>query len=290
MLSPFTRSTIDVNIHVYYLLRKRKVCLHKMNQYPNGPQQPYPSQPGMPPQQPSTGPYPQQLGGYPSNPGYPQQPSGPMPYPQQGYPPPGQAPYPQQPVQQGPKKKPGIFKIGCSALVAVVVLIVIIAVASGGKSNTGTKVDTTANSSSSTTSNSANTQPAQHFKVGDTVNVGSIWQIVVSNVRTDPGGQYDSLKTGDTYLAIDASFKNISNQEQQLFGSADWTLKDPTGQTYNTSFDSNISATEPQGKVEAGGPGKGTLIYEVPSATKSFTLAFETNAFTSGQTIWDLSV
>jgi hypothetical protein len=191
--------------------------------------------------------------------------------------------------QQSPKKKLPLFKIGCGGLVGLVVLFVIIAIASGGKSNTGTADKPSAGN----TGNTTNSQPAastQHFKPGDTVNVGSIWQIVVSNVRTDPGGQYDSLKSGDTYLAVDVNFKNVSSQEQQVFGSADWTLKDPSGQTYNSSIDSNITATEPSGKVEAGGPAKGTLVYEVPSATKQYTLAFENNMFESGQTIWDIEV
>ena len=100
-----------MNIHIYYLLRKRKVYLHKMNNYPNqehpqetGPDyangyqsQPYPQQPQQPiypPQQ-----Y-QPPGGYPPSqplaPGYPPQ-QQPMAYPQAGYVPQQQMMMPQTP-------------------------------------------------------------------------------------------------------------------------------------------------------------------------------------------------
>ena len=189
---------------------------------------------------------------------------------------------PPQP-QQAPKKKSKLG-IGCGVIAAVVILIAIISMANGSKSNTGTIAST-----SSTANTSTQQQSTQHFKVGQTVTVGNTWQIVVSNVRTDPGGQYDTLKSGDTYLAIDMSFKNISSQEAQLFGTADWTLRDASGQSYDSSYDSNITAAEPEGKVEAGDPAKGTLVYEVPASMKQFTLAFENNSFESGQTIWDIT-
>jgi uncharacterized protein DUF4352 len=226
-----------------------------MNNYPNGPQQPY-----------------QQPGGYPSNPGYP-------PYPPPGY---------QQPPMQQPKKKLPIFKIGCGTIVGLVVLFIIIAIASGGKSNTGTPDKPAAGN----TGNTTNSQPAastQHFKPGDTVKVGDTWQVTISNVRSVPAGQYDSLKSGDIYLGVDVNFKNISSTEASLFGNADWTLKDTQGQKYDNAYVSDFP-NPPDGKVEAGAPAKGSLIFEVPASIHNFQLAYEQNMFESGQTIWDISV
>ena len=131
--------------------------------------------------------------------------------------------------------------------------------------------------------------PAQHFKAGDTVNIGKVWEITLSNVRSVPPGQYDSLKPGDIYLGMDVAVKNISDKEASLFGNAGWTLKDTQGQSYNNAYVSDFP-NAPEGKIEAGGPAKGSLIWEVPSATHDFRLAFENNMFSSGQTIWDLSV
>lgn len=189
--------------------------------------------------------------------------------------------------QQPPKKKPSKLAIGCGSLVALVVFIVIISAAtnSGGKSNTGT----TASTSGSSAASSANTQPAQHFKVGDTVKVGDTWQAVVNSVKTDAGGQFSALKSGDTYLVVDISLTNLSSSEQNVSSILFFTLQDTTGQKYDETVDTNASATL-DGKVEAGQPLRGSLAYEVPSSIHSFTLNFSPNIVGSGQTIWDLSV
>jgi hypothetical protein len=192
-----------------------------------------------------------------------------------------------QPMQQQPpKKKPSKLAIGCGSLVALVVFIVIISAAtsSGGKSNTGT-----ASTSGSSTTSSINTQPAQHFKVGDTVKVGDTWQVVVNSVKTDDGGQFSGLKSGDTYLVVDVSLTNLSSSEQNVSSILFFTLQDSTGQKYNETVDPNASATL-DGKVSAGSPLRGSLVYEVPASTKSFVLNFAPDIVGSGQTVWDLSV
>jgi len=154
-----------------------------------------------------------------------------------------------------------------------------------GESNAGTKAGTSSDTATSTKA----VAPTQHFKVGDVVNVGSTWQVTISNVRTVSPGQYDSIKPGDSYLGIDVNFKNISDKEASLYGNADWTLKDTSGQKYDNAYVSSFP-NAPDGKVEAGDPAKGSIIFEVPSATHDFRLAYEQTMFESGQTIWDLSV
>jgi Domain of unknown function (DUF4352) len=150
-----------------------------------------------------------------------------------------------------------------------------------GESNTGTPAGNTTPQPSP--------QPAQHFKVNDVVKVGSNWQVTVNSVKTDTGGQYSALKTGNVYLLVDVSMVNISNKEQSTSSLADWKLTGTDGQSYNASFFSG-APTAPDGKVEAGSPAKGTLTYEVPASVKNFKLAFTPSLFTSGQTIWDLTV
>jgi hypothetical protein len=193
------------------------------------------------------------------------------------------------PMQQQPaKKKLPIFKIGCGSIVALVVLGIIIGVANGGKSNTGTASTT---SSSNTTSNTTNSSSApQHFKVGDTVKVGDTWQAVVNSVKTDNGGEISTLKSGDVYLVVDVSLKNLSNQEQNVSSLVQFTLQDATtGKKFDESIDTNAGASL-DGKVSAGSPLEGVIAFEVPSSVHSFTFNFAPDAFGSGQTTWDLSV
>lgn len=240
-----------------------------------------------PGQGPNQGPYPEQptTGPYPSNPGYP---------PQQGQPyqqPPTYHPMPpQQPMQpqMPPKKSRKGLWIGLAIVIGVIV--VCSAMASHGSSNTGTVVST---SNSSTTTNSTNQtaqQPTQqHFKVGDTVKVTD-WQIVVNGIKTSSGGQYDTLKPGKRFIEVDVSMTNVSAQERNTSGIVDWTLLDSTGAKADWTTVSDGSAAEPDGKIEPGQTLRGTLAYQAPATESKFTLEFSPELFSSGQTLWDLSV
>jgi hypothetical protein len=218
----------------------------------------------------------------------PQQP----PYPDQSY----QQPQYQQPYQQPmqptrpPKKK--LSKRGVIIAAVIGIIIAVIAANAGNHGGTpNTATSSTPGSASTGNSTNAPTQPPanQHFKVGDTVTVGSTWKAVVNGVSTDGGNDFSVPKDGHTYLIIDVSLTNLSNKEQNISSLLNFTLKDSTGQKYDESIDSNAGATL-DGKVEAGGPLRGVIAYEVPANIKSFILAFAPDLMSSGQTIWDLSL
>lgn len=84
------------------------------------------------------------------------------------------------------------------------------------------------------------------------------------------------------------TLKNTSSKEQDLSSILQFTLKDSTGQKYDETVVSN--ATPPDGKLAAGDTVRGQLAYEVPASMHDFTLAFEADITSSGQTIWDLHV
>lgn len=148
--------------------------------------------------------------------------------------------------------------------------------------------DTTANSGSIVTPGTTpTTAPTKHFKVGDTVKVGSVWQMKINSVKTSQGQDFSTPKAGNVFLLIDVSLTNISSQEQNISSALNFTLRDSTGQTITetvTSF-----TTPPDGKVAAGSPIRGTLAFEVPTSQKTFTLAFEASLIDSGQTIFDIT-
>lgn len=113
---------------------------------------------------------------------------------------------------------------------------------------------------------------------------------MVNSVTTDDGGQYSGLKSGDTYLVVDVSLTNLSSTEQTVSSLLSFTLQDSTGQKYNETFDTNINSATIDGKVEAGSPLRGVIIYEVPASMKVFTFSFAPDITASGQTVWDLSL
>jgi hypothetical protein len=220
---------------------------------------------------------------YPDQPQYYQQPPTTPPYPGQRY---VETP-PMQPTKP-PKKKPNKW---LGVIVGVIIVIVVIAVANSNHGSPNTATSSTPANAATGGSTPASTQPPanQHFHVGDQVTVGSTWKAVVSGVSTDNGGAYYGPKDGNTYLVVDISLTNLSSKEQHISSILNFTLKDSTGQKYNEGIDPNAGATL-DGKVEAGGPLRGVIVYEVPLSVKSFTLAFEPDIMASGQTIWDLTL
>jgi hypothetical protein len=205
-----------------------------------------------------------------------------------------QQPYYQPPVMP-PKKKGNGLIIGAIILGAVFLLcgvcgiMAVIASSSHPTSNTSTGL-TPAEVPTVTAPQATAPTTQQHFKVGDQVTVGTIWKVVVNGVKTDDGGQFSSLKAGDTYVLVDVSLTNLSNQEQNVSSILNFTFKDSTGQKYDESIDINAGASTPDGKVAAGDTLRGTIAYEVPVSQKTFTFAFAPDILSPGQTIWDLSM
>jgi len=236
---------------------------------------------------------PNQSGPFPND-GYPPN------YQQSGYPadqPPYQQPYPgQQPMYQPPKKKTNPLIIILLIIGGIILLScggcgVVLAVIGSHTASSVTNVSQTVKAQLTSIPTFAPTQApttSQHFKVGDQVTVNTDWKAVVNSVTTDDGGQFSALKSGDTYLVLDVALTNTSSKTQTVSSILMFTLKDGTGQKYDESIDTNVSASL-GGDVEPGGVERGTLVYEVPTSLKTFTLAFEPDLLSTNQTIWDVS-
>lgn len=130
---------------------------------------------------------------------------------------------------------------------------------------------------------------SKHFKVGDQVKAGNTWVVTINSAKIHAPTDIDQPASGNTYLVIDATFKNISSSEQDLSTLLQLSLKDSTGQKYDETV-TTFAQQPPDGKVAAGDIVRGQVAYEVPKAQKSFTLAFESDIVSSGQIIWDISL
>jgi Domain of unknown function (DUF4352) len=252
------------------------------------PQQPYPDNQPYPQQPPTQQDYGQPQWQQP----YPQQPPTQQDYGQPQW----QQPYPpQQPMypQQPPKNKSKTWLWIVLGVVAVLVLGCIGAsalafnAAKNVTSNTISSVDTAV----ATTSTGKTPAPSsQHFAVGQVVKVGDTWDVTVNSVKTSQGDQISVPKSGHTYLVIDLTMKNISAQEQNVSSLISFNLLDSTGQKYTETITTMSDIHPPDGKVEAGSPLRGQLVYDVPTSTKDYTLSFQADILSSGQTIWDIHV
>ena len=164
------------------------------------------------------------------------------------------------------------------------VLALVIMACGGSSANAGTSVGTSGNSTTTTGSSSSN----KHFKVGDQVKVGDTFIVTVNSFKTNPGDEFFKPKSGNKFVVVDVSLKNVSSDEQNISSLLQFTLKDATGQKYTETIISNV--TPPDGKLAAGDIIKGQIPYEVPTAQHDFTFAFEADIISGGQTIWDLHV
>lgn len=142
------------------------------------------------------------------------------------------------------------------------------------------------NGSLTTGATGANTPTTQHFKTGDQVKVGDTFVVTVNSVKASTGSAYDKPTSGNTFLIVDLTLKNVSKGEQNVSSALSFAFKDSSGQTYDETFVTN--AKPPDGKIEAGGLLRGQLAYEVPKTQHDFTLAFQADIVSGGQTIWDL--
>ena len=190
-----------------------------------------------------------------------------------------------------PRKKSKTWLWIVLGVIAVLVLGCIGASAlafNAAKNVSSTTISTLATTVATTSSGNTPVPSSQHFAVGQVVKVGDTWDVSVNSVKTSKGDQFSVPKSGNTYLIIDLTMKNISAQEQDVSSLISFNLQDSTGLKYTETLTTMSDIHPPDGKVEAGAPLRGQLVYEVPISMKDYTLSFQADITSSGQTIWDI--
>lgn len=129
------------------------------------------------------------------------------------------------------------------------------------------------------------TQPPQTNTIGKPVQVGDAWVVTVNSVKTSQGTEFITPKSGDTFLVIDVTLKNISGSVQHASGLLQWSLRDDSGQRMPVS----LIGSDPGGTVTAGNQIRGQLSYEVPVDQHHFLLQFVPD-FSGAVAEWDVKV
>ena len=140
----------------------------------------------------------------------------------------------------------------------------------------GSKCGTTASSTSG-------------YGVGQTVSTADGFDITINKVYTSPGNDYETPPPGDQYLIVDVSTKNMTAQVQDM-NALDFTLTDDTGQQMNWTVASGLPDMHPYplGALQPGATSRGALVYEVPTGSHPYTLAFALDQFSGTQTTWNI--
>ncbi|HEY7416413.1 MAG TPA: DUF4352 domain-containing protein [Ktedonobacteraceae bacterium] len=192
--------------------------------------------------------------------------------------------YPQQPYQEPPKKKRRIWLWALIGMVVIFAMCSIFALLPSKGSNSNTSA-TSITPTPSHSNNSSSSSTSQN-KPNDPVSVADTWQVTIGNITTNDGDAISQPDAGNVYLQIGVSLKNISDQTQTASSVLMWDLKDTSGKQYDPVL--LTSANSPDGDVGAGQSLQGTLVYEVPQSTTSFTLSF-TSDLDSTPVEWDIS-
>jgi hypothetical protein len=216
----------------------------------------------------------------------------PQMYPPQQYQQPPQY-QPPMPPQVAPKKPKSRKRLWLIIGVVVLVLIVIVAVASqagkGGQPTPATSQATQPASTSQQPQPTAKpTQPSGNT-IGKAVQVGNTWVVTINSAKTHAGSEFSQPKSGNTYLVVDVTLKNISSSNQTASSLLMFNLKDQTGQTYTDTF-ADFAKASPDGNVSAGGLLRGEIVYEVPSSMHAFTFSFQPGFDANELAEWNVTI
>ena len=126
----------------------------------------------------------------------------------------------------------------------------------------------------------------KHYKVGDVANVGNIWSVTVNSVKASNGQNYSTPMSGNVYLLIDVSLKNVSNKARVVSSMAQFHLHDDAGQEYTEAITTFTKA--PDGSAKADASLHGVFAYEVPQDMHNYTFSFSPDMQDSTEATWDL--
>ena len=137
-----------------------------------------------------------------------------------------------QPPQKPPHSRKRLWLIlGIIAAVLVIGIIGASMAASGGQQTTTPQATQVVQQTTTQPSQPTATQAPQVNTIGKPVQVGDTWVVTVNSVKTNTGSEFSQPKSGNTYVVVDVTLKNISSSNQDVSSLSMFNLKDATGQT-----------------------------------------------------------
>ncbi len=214
-----------------------------------------------------------------------------LPLPQQYQQPPQYQP-PMPPPQVAPKRPKSRKRLWLIIGIVVLVFIVIISIAlQAGKGNQPTTTNQATQPASTSQPLQPTAKPTQPVgnTIGKAVQVGNTWVVTINSVKTSPGSEFTQPKSGNTFVVVDVTVKNISSSNQPVSSLLMFNLKDATGQQYTEAI-TDFTKASPDGTVTPNSLLRGQLVYEVPSTDHTFTFSFQSDFSGSDIAEWNVSV
>jgi hypothetical protein len=237
----------------------------------------------------------------PEQPSYPYQPQQTGP----GMPPPPQ--YQQEPYSQyqpnyymppPPLKKSnktlwivlGVV-VGGLLVVSLAICGIIVVAVTNTASTAVNNIAATVTVDTSTSTSSSSSSDNQVSKVGGTITLNGVQATLVS-VKTSPGGQYDTPKSGNEYVIVHVKLNNTSNKEQS-YNEFDFHVKSGSGNITQQDYLSteNNSDLLNSGTLSAGGSTEGDLVFQVKIGDHKAELTWQPSYFgNAGDNGWNLGL
>jgi Domain of unknown function (DUF4352) len=207
--------------------------------------------------------------------------------------------YPPQPGMYPPPQPPKKSRKGLWITLAVIGAVLVfscigvsIAITNATKSATSSVATAVATFTVDTSSSSSSSSSGDQIsKVGGTITLSGVQATLVS-AKTNPGGQYDTPKSGDEYVVAHVKLHNTSDQEQQ-YNEFDFHVKSGTGNITNGTFVTfeNSSDQLSSGTLSAGGTADGDLVFEVKKGDHAAELTWQPSFFGGqGSNGWKLGL
>ncbi len=178
-------------------------------------------------------------------------------------------------------KKPWYKKVWIWMVVIVVVLALF------GSSEESPEVVTPA--LSETVEASANESGTKDsYSIGEEVKLGDT-SVMVSSVEKSSGTDWDKPKSGNEYVIVSVTIKNIGDS-QVSYNPYDFSMQNSQGQITDTVFttiDSDTSLSS--GNLASGGSVSGTISFEQPIDDPNLVLKYTPNLFSSKEIKFNLN-
>jgi hypothetical protein len=141
----------------------------------------------------------------------------------------------------------------------------------GCSSDTSSKATKVTPTSSETLSSAA--AKDETFKVGDTIKVNGA-ELTVKKVAKSQGSEYDEPKSGNEFVIVSVSIKNIGTN-QLAYNPYYFKMKNSQGQITEETITSVNQDTQLQsGELASGGSVSGDVIFEEPKGDKGLVLQY----------------
>ena len=189
-----------------------------------------------------------------------------------------------------PKERSQLFWIvgGVIAVVLMGCIVGAVALAAGSQNAANTTVSHPTTGATTAPTSAATQQTAAHHQLGDSITTAN-WQVTITSARAYAGNpyQFDTPRSGDTFLVVKGTFKNLTDQSQPLSTLLFFTLQDTQGNTYLEAVLNSVRS--PDSPVLADRSAQGEWGYEVPASIHTFVLIFSDDP---GHTtsVWDITI